>query len=333
MVEPAEWKVTRVGELKDLVLGSDLVGVASIDGIPGPQIQKMRTQLRGRARMVVSKNNLIARALREAAADREKVDGLVDAIAGQTALILGSGNPFILYQVLEGTKVKAPAKGGEVATEDILVAEGDTPFKPGPVVGDLQRAGLPAAIEGGKVVIKKDKLLVEQGKRIPKTVAQVLTKLEIFPVTVGPRLQAAYEAGTVYPRDTLAIDTAGIRADFATAAAHAFHLAVEAAYPTPLTIRNLLTKAHARAVHLAMETATPTSETLPALLRAAQTRMLAVASRAPDALDDELKAMLSAAPAAEAKEEAPEEKEKKDEKKEEKVDEEEAAAGLSSLFG
>ena len=64
---------------------------------------------------------------------------------------------------MEATKSTAPAKPGDIAPEDIIVKEGETPFKPGPIVGELQKAGIPAAIEGGKIVIRKDKVLVEKG--------------------------------------------------------------------------------------------------------------------------------------------------------------------------
>ena len=59
-----------------------------------------------------------------------------------------------------------------------MIKQGDTSFKPGPIVGELQKVGIPAAIESGKVVIKSDKLLVKEGETISAEVAQMLTKLE-----------------------------------------------------------------------------------------------------------------------------------------------------------
>ncbi len=73
-------------------------------------------------------------------------------------------------------------------------------------MGELQKAGLPAAIEQGKVVIKKDKVLVKKGDKIPRDVALVLAKLEVFPITVGLDLHAAYDDGMVFKKDVLAVD-------------------------------------------------------------------------------------------------------------------------------
>src|SRR5439155_984135 len=88
-------------------------------------------------------------------------------IEGQTAVVTADINPFRLFKELEATKTRAPARGGEIAPEDLWVRAGETPFKPGPVVGELQKAGVPAAIERGKVVIRQDKLMVRAGQRIP----------------------------------------------------------------------------------------------------------------------------------------------------------------------
>ncbi len=311
--------------------GSDVIGIANIHGIPAPQFQAIRKKLAGRAQITVAKNNLLRLALREAEAKKKDLAKLIESIVGQTAVVTADINPFRLFRELEATKTKAPARGGEVAPEELWVREGETPFKPGPIVGELQKAGVPAAIERGKVVIKKDKLLVKAGDRIPREVAQVLAKLEIYPLIVGLDLRGAYEAGTVFRRDALAIDDVQVRGQIGAAVRQAFALALEIAYPTKETIPLLLAKAHANALGLAVEAEFPTKESVKVLLARAQAKMLALAARAPGAADEELKAKLGAsgsppkAPPAEAKQE--EKKEKKE------VSEDEAASGLGSLFG
>src|SRR5256712_8691378 len=101
---------------------------------------------------------------------------LSDTIEGQTAVVAAYINPCRLFKDREATRRRAPARGGEIAPEDLWVRGGETPFKPGPVVGELQKAGIPAAIERGKVVIRQDKLMVKAGARIPRDVAQQLAR-------------------------------------------------------------------------------------------------------------------------------------------------------------
>src|SRR5437867_8115190 len=146
MAHVAAYKQESVKALVQEFERSPVIGIVNIRGIPAPQIQAMRKRLTGRAKLTVSKNNLLRIALKEAAGKKTGLDGLVDVVADQTAVVTAEMNPFRLFKEMEATKTKAPARGGERAPEDLWVREGDTPFKPGPIVGELQKAGVPAAI-------------------------------------------------------------------------------------------------------------------------------------------------------------------------------------------
>jgi large subunit ribosomal protein L10 len=320
-------KAEQVQELGRKLAQSRVVGLAKITGIPAPQMQKIRSMLRGKAELRVVKNRLLKRALELASREREGIEGLEDLIEGQVALVLTDSNPFKLFRQLEATKTKAPARGGEAAPEDIMVKEGDTPFRPGPVVGDLQKAGIPAAIEGGKVVIKRDTVLVRKGERIPREVAQVLTRLEIFPITVGLDLRGVYEDGHIFTRGVLAVDEEEVRAQMVSAAARAMSLSLAIAFPTSATIPTLLAEAHRRSLSLAVAAHIPEPGALPVILSRAQAQLLSLASRVPEGLDNDLRALVGSRP------EPPKEEAPREEKKEDEDEEEEAAAGLSSLFG
>ncbi|HYS71396.1 MAG TPA: 50S ribosomal protein L10 [Thermoplasmata archaeon] len=274
---------TLVARMKD----ASVVGIVSVQGIPARQFQAMRRRLRDKAEIRVAKNSLVRLALERAGGDKKGLTDLAANLAGQTAVVTTKLNPFRLFKELEGTKTVAPARGGEVAPEEIWVRAGETPFKPGPIVGELQKAGIPAAIEKGKVLIKKDKLLVKAGERIPREVASVLTRLEIYPLIVGLDLRGAYEAGQVYGRDVLAVDDVKVRAQVTDAIRGALNLSVFVEYPTGFTIPFLITKAFREALGLAMEAGFPTKETAKFLLAKAQAQALALAARFPAALGGE----------------------------------------------
>ncbi len=331
MAHVAPYKKQLVEDLATRCAKARVVGIANIQGIPAPQFQAIRKKLAGRASITVAKNNLLRLALEAASAKKPDLAKLGEAIEGQTAVVTADINPFRLFKELEATKTRAPARGGEVAPEDLWVRAGETPFKPGPVVGELQKAGVPAAIERGKVVIRQDKLMVKGGQRIPRDVAQQLARLEIFPLVVGLDLRGAYEEGMVFRRDSLAIDDAVVRGQIAQAGLEAFALAMQVAYPTNETIRPLLSIAYTQAIGLAIQSGFPTKESVKFLLARAQAQMLALASRAPAALDDDLRAKLTATSPPPSKLNGGKKEEKPESKKE--VSDEEAAAGLGSLFG
>ena len=285
MAHVAPYKKQLVEDLASRCAQARVVGIVNIHGIPAPQFQAIRKKLWGRATITVVKNNLLRLALEQAGSKKPDLVKLGETIDGQTAVVTADINPFRLFKELEATKSRAPARGGEIAPEDLWVRAGETPFKPGPVVGELQKAGIPAAIERGKVMIRQDKLLVKAGQRIPRDVAQQLARLEIYPLIVGLDLRGAYEEGTVFRRDALSIDDAVVREQIAQAGREALALALASAYPTKETIRPLLAKAHAQALSLAVESEFPTKESIKLLLAKAQAEMLALAARTGGAAD------------------------------------------------
>jgi large subunit ribosomal protein L10 len=303
----AKWKHEELDTIVKLLKDSPVVGLANVDAIPSAQMQTMRKSLRDDATIKISKNTLLALALREAGLQRGGLDGLTSNIGGSTAIIATKMKPHRLYRRLEASKTKAPIKAGQKAPEDIKVAKGETPFKPGPIVGELQRAGIPAAIDQGKVVIKQDKVVLKAGEAATPDLATMLSRLEIMPITVGMDLKAVFEDGTIYSRDMLAVDE---------------------------TAR--LVQAHVQALNLAVYAAIPEPKALPFLIAKAYNSALGVGSKlSPDAQSDALKtALANRATAAAAAPKAGAAEKKEEEKPEEKgPSEEEAMAGLGALFG
>src|SRR4030042_492805 len=293
MAHVATWKKDAVADLAKKMSKSKVIGIIDVHGVPAPAFQTMRTNLRGKAEIVMLKNTLLKLAIQETAKSKKGLEKLVEVVDGQCAVVTSDMHPFRLFRQLDATKTKMPARGGEISPDDIEIKAGDTPFKPGPVVGELQKAGLPAAIEQGKVVIKKDKLLVKKGDKIPREVALVLSKLEIYPLTVGLNLNAAFEDGMVYQKDVLAVDDVEILNRVKAAASGALNLSVFISYPTKQSIRLLVSKAHMNALNLAVNGDIANEETIKIMLSKANVQMLSLASKVPAALADHLKTALA----------------------------------------
>ena len=276
MAHIAEWKHGEIKELIDLIIKNKVIGIVEIGGIPAPQMQKMRKNLHDVASLRSAKNRLIFRAFDEAEKQVKGISGLKESVTGQTAIISTELNPFKLFAKIKATRTMAPAKGGETANHDITVKAGDTPFKPGPIVGELQKAGIPAAIQEGKVVIKSDKVIVAEGEKIPADVAQMLTRLEIFPIEIGMSLHAVFEDGNIFKPDVLDIDIDEFIGNMKKAFNNSFNLAIETGWFNDLTIKPLLMKAYNNALSLAISQGIPNKETINNLISKAHANMLAL---------------------------------------------------------
>jgi large subunit ribosomal protein L10 len=274
-------QLAHVEALSQSILDRPMTALVGLRGVPASALQKMRRDLRARNQLiVVATNSAIRHALEKAVKERPSLAPLLEQVQDQTAVLAAEGNPFALYQQFLKTRSPTPARGGELAPADIVVPAGTTSFKPGPIVGELQHAGFPAAIEKGKVILKKDTTIVRAGGVISREVATMLTRLDIFPLEVGLSLRAVVEGDTFYPPSVLAVDLDAQRADLVRASRRALGLALAIGYATPATAPLLLTKAHRAALAVAIAAGYATPETIEPLFAQAIREAAAVTKAA-----------------------------------------------------
>jgi len=336
--EIPEWKRDEIDEFERLIDEHDAVGVVNVEGIASKQFQELRRNLHGSAVVRVGRNTLMRRALED-----KGLEDLLDYVEGQSGLLLTDENPFTLYRKIEEGKSSAPISAGQVATDEVVVPEGDTGFDPGPLVGDLQQAGISARIEEGSIKVVEDSVVLEPGDEATPEIEEALAKLEIEPLEVGLDLRALVEVeeGTVLEPETLDIDMDEYRADLESAAAGAFNLGVNAGVLTDETRGPLLSKAYTDALAVGIEAGVYEPEVLDNLLAEADSDVRALAAQLDDeALSEELRGVEpEPEPEPEEEEEEAEETEDEEEEAEGEEDaqddgdtEEDVSEGMGNLF-
>ncbi len=268
-----QWKLDEVEETRRYADEYDLVGLVDLHGIPGSQMQDMRRNLRGKAVLKMTRNTLIRHAFSEQGGEIESINNYLD---GQSALIYTNENPFKLFKMLRETMTKMLAKPGDIAPEDIVVSKGPTGFPAGPIVGELQQVGIPAAIEKGKVVIRTTKTFIKAGEVINKKQADILSKLDIKSIDVGLNLQVAFYKGAFFEPSMLAIDETEYFNNIVLAATQAFNLSVNAVIPTAVTVQSIIGKAVQEARNLGVEGAIYEKDVIDLIIARAQRETLAV---------------------------------------------------------
>ncbi|MEM0503987.1 MAG: 50S ribosomal protein L10, partial [Archaeoglobaceae archaeon] len=312
---PPKWKVEEVERIRSLVSSYRVLALVSFQKVPAWLMQKIKRDLKGKGEMRVVKNTLLSIALDSVGKGYEK---LKEFAKGQVAIVVSNENPFKLYKRIESMKIDAPLKPNQISPIDVVVNEGPTSLPPGPAVAELQMAGIPAAVEKGKVVIKSKATVVKAGDVVKPEVAKALEKLGIKPLKIGLETLAIYD-GVILTPDLLKIDEEAIVKDFEKAYSIALNLAVNCGYITKETVEILILKAYTNARALAIDAGIMAKEVMPDLIAKAHTQMLSIASLLPpEALDDELRSQLSL-----KVEKTPKEERKEEKKEEEKKEEEE----------
>ncbi len=266
-----------VKEVTEQLKQSPVIGILNMHALPASQLSSIRNKLRGKATIRMVKKSLIKLAIRDSGI--RGIEPLSERLEGQPALLLSDLDPFRLARVISENKSEAPAKEGDIAPREIRVTAGPTALPPGPVIGDLQKAKIPASIEGDKIHIKQDTVVAKEGDEISGILAGVLSKLGVTPMEIGLDLTAAWEDGLVYGKDVLFVPQEKYVNDMIAAHQMAFSLAFSIGFPTKETMPLLLTKAHQEAYNLCIEAGIMTEETVRPVLARAHAQMEALSSR------------------------------------------------------
>jgi len=244
----AQWKQDTVKSLIAEIKENPVVGILDFQDLPSKQLLQIKHALRGNVIIKMTRKRLLKLVLKEA-----KIEGLNEYLKGEPALLLTKENPFKIAKKLRDSRTTAPAKPGTVMPKDIVVLAGETTFAPGPIVGELGSMGVKAAIERGKVVIKKDSVLAKEGEKIDKKKADLMAKLGIEPMEIGLDISVAFENGMLYKSDVLGITTEQLVDDIINAASRCFKLTIGLGIPTKQNIVFLVQKGYRGAKALAKE--------------------------------------------------------------------------------
>ncbi|MFG1415583.1 MAG: 50S ribosomal protein L10 [Thermoplasmataceae archaeon] len=314
MRHPASWKVELVDKVSKEIDNAGTVAIVDIHGLRNNQFQNIRRDVRGDLNIRVMRLTLLLKAIEKS--KKPGLAGLSKEVKGQVALVTTNSEPVSVNNVLRKKRQMMSPRGGETASDDIVVPEGETSFPPGPMISEFQKAGLQTAIEKGKIVIKRESVVVKKGEVISKERASLLQKLDIKPIEVGLNLLAAYSSGTIFTSDVLSITPESLSLDIAMSFARAKTLALEAGFLVPEIIPDMIVKARLIAESLALKAGIVDESSIQLfILKAIQE-----ASAVQEAMDEGKQSS--------GKESKKEEKEAKSESTDEDV-----SAGLSSLFG
>ncbi len=222
-----------------------IIGILNMEGLPAGSLLQMKKQLRGKVELVMTRKTLILLGLKDL--KLENGDKLIESVKGMPALMFTKDNPFALYNIIKKSKTPAAAKPGQIAPRDITIPAGPTPFTPGPVISEFAALGIKAGVEGGKVAVKQDALVVKEGEPIEAKLASMLQRLGIEPMEIGLDLSCVYEKGVIYPKSVLDVDEVKFMANLIGAAIEALNVAVEIGFTTKDNIEVFIAKAYREA--------------------------------------------------------------------------------------
>jgi len=267
-------------QLQELQKKYKVLSIIQMRKVHSTQILPLRKSLKGEVEFVCVKDKVAAKALETL--DVPGIKEMISELKGQIMFIFTDMSPFKLNVLLAKNKIMMSARGGDIASMDILVPAKNTGIAPGPMLTEFKEAGIPTKIDQGTIWIAKDSTPVLKGGVINEKLASLLGKLDIKPVEAGISLHSALEDGLKYAEAEMIIDVEKIRAQFSQAHQEAVSLSIEAAYVTADNISQILNNASQSARSVSIESGFMTDETKEQILQNADAQAKGVAGQAKD---------------------------------------------------
>jgi len=266
--------------LQELPKKYKVMAIIKMNKVRSTQILPLRKTLKGEVEFVSIKDRVAKKALESL--DVPGIKDMVGELKGQIMLMFTNMSPFKLNVLLAKNKIMMAARGGDIASIDIVVPAKNTGIAPGPMLTEFKEAGIPTKIDQGTIWIAKDSTPVKKGEAINEKLAALLGKLDIKPVEAGITLNTALEAGLKYSEQEMIIDVEKVRNQFAQAHQEAVSLSIEAAYITADNVSQILSKAAQSARSVSVESGFMTDETKEQILQKADAQAKGLAGQAKD---------------------------------------------------
>jgi len=264
-------------QIQEIPKKYNVIALVRMEKVRSSQLLPLRKKFKGEVEIISIKDKVAQKAL--AGVKIPAIEKLAEKLVGQCVLMFTNMSPFKLNILLGKNKIMMAARGGDIASKEVIIKAGNTGITPGPILTDFKEAGITTKIDQGTVWITKDSTVAKKGDVISAKLATLLSKLDVKPVEAGIFLDSAIAEGIIYAKDEMVIDVEKYRQAFAQAHQEALALSIEIGYVTKENIILLLAKAAQGARSVAVETGYLTDETKEQVLQKAHANARALASK------------------------------------------------------
>lgn len=244
-------KKTYVERTKKLFSDHQRVLLVVVDNVGSKQFQDIRVMLRP-TKVLMGKNTLIKRAMRELIADgRKDLEALLPFIKRNIGLVFTKESLSKIKDLCESNRVPAAAKAGSIAPKDVWLNAGPTGMEP-TKTSFLQAVGISSKIVKGQVELVSDNLLVKKGDKVSASVAVLLEILKIKPFSYGLVASKAFENGAVFDAEVLALSDDDLMTKFRSGLSNVAALSLAVGHPTVASVPHSFINAFKDVVSLSL---------------------------------------------------------------------------------
>lgn len=240
----AERKAEYFEKMKELMTTYSKCFIVDIDNVGSMQLQQTRMSLRGTAEVLMGKNTMMRKCIREFAEENEgtPIAQLEEVCRGNVGFVFTNGDLGEIREVLESNVRPAPARVGSVAPSDVVILKGPTGCDPGQT-NFFQTLQISTKIAKGQIEMTNDTHLITTGDKVTASQAAILQKLGIEPFTYGLNLKSVYDNGSLFDAKVLDITDEVLAAKFSSALSMVASMSLALGYPTQASVPHSIANA------------------------------------------------------------------------------------------
>jgi large subunit ribosomal protein LP0 len=220
------------------------VFVVKVDNVGSQQMNATRKSMRGKAEILMGKNTLIRKVLKEFLTNNPGhfYTHIEEKIAGNVGFVFTNFDLPKIRDLILANRVPAPARVGAVSPVDVTVPPGPTGCDPGQT-NFFQVLQIPTKIVKGQIEITNPVNLIKKGDKVGSSEAALLQKLNIKPFSYGLQIDCVFDHGSIFTPDVLDIDAAYLAARFSEACRKVAAISLQLGYPTQASLPHSIANA------------------------------------------------------------------------------------------
>jgi len=231
MGKTKENKSAYFEKLSQLMETYPSIMIVNVDNVGSNQMHQIRQALRGKGQILMGKNTMVRRAVRDVLAEKPQYERFLPHVRGNVGFVFTDGDLKEIREIILSNKVAAPARAGAFAPATVTIPAGPTGMEPGKT-SFFQALGIPTKIARGAIEIVSAVDILVAGSRVGPSEATLLNMLNISPFTYGLKVVQIYDQGQAFAPSVLDIEESQLLKSFAQGIATIASISLVTGYAT-----------------------------------------------------------------------------------------------------
>lgn len=185
--------------------------------------------------MLMGKNTMMKRAIKDLIAEKPELEKLVPLITGNVGFVLTNGDLKEVRELISTFTVPANARAGSKAPVAVVVPPQQTALGP-EKTSFFQALAIATKINRGAIEITSPVNLLSVNDKVSESAAMLLNMLKISPFSYGFDIISVYDAGTVFNPEILDVTDEDLRSRFLSGVQNVAAVSLAIGYPTVASI-------------------------------------------------------------------------------------------------